>query len=630
VERFMESQPEDVDEVLVNSVLDVFCRLGDTPRLEATLKKMHEYNISGSAVTYGTILKAYGKAGKFDKVLQAWCELERVGLQPNAVTYGCMLDACVKCGHLDKALNVFASMKKSGLHKNTILYATLIKGFAKSKDPGAARELHREMMSEGVPCNVVVFNSLIDAAVRANDMHGAAEVLQEMTAAGVKPDLITFSTLIKGYCASGELSKAMRLADELSVRKLDCDEIVYNSLLEGCVKVADLQSGMRLFTEMKSRGVRPSSVTFSILVKLLAGAGRLDLALHLVATEMREMHAVAPTPMVWSCLITCCVKAHDLPRAVLVLDHLDRESTGNAAGARTTMYSTVIEGCLLQAEVLTALQLCERVCTRWQDAGRNGPLTADLLRRIFEAAGSLGHVSEAHRALEGLSAHLGRQVRASLEDALSRGSRQRSPRAARDKEGHRANAAEHGAGAAGGAAAPPPASVAAMATAAAVAAQQQQQQWPYNPYAAGYYGGHHWDPAVAAAAAAAAAAAMNPYTWQHAGMDPYYGAAAGAYGANPYMPQAWDNSMQWSAPLPEGPHTAAVAMNSTLATSPGSPAIATPGDRNGAGGSVSIDDATPEKTEDPLGSKVQTRLFAGEADATKTEAAPIERPPGLS
>ena len=103
---------------------------------------------------------------------------------------------------------------------------------------------------------------------------------------------------------------------------------MYNSLLEGCVKAGDLQLGLRLFTEMRQRCVRPSSVTFSILVKLLSRAGRLDLACHLVSREMREMHGVAPTRMVWSCLVTCAVKARDIPKADTVLDLLDREGGG--------------------------------------------------------------------------------------------------------------------------------------------------------------------------------------------------------------------------------------------------------------------------------------------------------------
>eukprot|EP00927_Polykrikos_kofoidii_P082501 TRINITY_DN8220_c0_g1_i3.p1 TRINITY_DN8220_c0_g1~~TRINITY_DN8220_c0_g1_i3.p1 ORF type:complete len:1158 (+),score=253.94 TRINITY_DN8220_c0_g1_i3:106-3474(+) len=579
VERFLGSQPEDVDEVLVNSLLDVFCRMGDMPRLESTLQKMREYGIKGSAVTYGTIVKAYGRTGNIEKVLQAWKEMERIGLEANNVTYGCMLDACVKCGHIEKAINVFEIMKAQGLHRNTILYATLIKGFAKSKDPLAARNLHREMVAEGVPCNAVVFNSLIDACVRANDLHAAAEVLQQMTIAGVRPDLITFSTLIKGYCSNGELNRAMRLADELQSRKLECDEIVYNSLLEGCVKASDLPLGMRLFTEMKAKGVKPSSVTFSILVKLLSRAGRLDLALHLVATEMRDLHGVSPTRMVWSCLVNCCVKAKDLARAVLVLDNLDRDGcggVGGGGGSRASMYATVIEGCLAQGEVGHALTLCERAYSRAtpEEGGRTGLLSTDLLRRTFEAAGSRGSEATNSRAvLEMIGNRLGDQVRNVLEDSLSRGSRRRSPRNRDRGNGEarsptRATASAISAETAGGnctsgsaasagtvgLSPPPPSAASAWLGGTAPGAIQQWQMPPFAqatppmPYSEACQGAGMpgcmpqfpgaWDPtivaAAAAAAAAAAVAAANPWAWQLGGADLYGGAVPGPFGVGGY------------------------------------------------------------------------------------------------
>ncbi|CAK9104578.1 unnamed protein product, partial [Durusdinium trenchii] len=419
VEHFLKMQPEDVDEVLVNSLLDVFCKLGDMPRLEATLDRMREYGIRGSAVTYGTIVKAYGRAGNIDRVLQAWEEMQDEGLEANAVTYGCMLDACVKCGHLEKALQIFAIMKQRGLHRNTILYATLIKGFAKSKDPLAAKNLYREMRSERVPCNVVVFNSLIDACVRACDLQGAAEVLQEMTATNVRPDLITFSTLIKGYCSNGELSKAMRLQEELQARQLECDEIVYNSLLEGCVKAGDLQLGLRMFSEMRQKHVRPSAVTFSILVKLLSRAGRLDLAIHLVSKEMRQMHGVQPTRMVWSCLVTCCLKARDLSRAVMALELLDNDGASLGIG-RISMYSAVIESSTTSGEVSTALQLIEWAYTRAPPEDARAGLSMDLLKRVFETAGFRGAEGEAQDVLDAIGRRVGEHARNVLQDTLSR------------------------------------------------------------------------------------------------------------------------------------------------------------------------------------------------------------------
>jgi len=419
VEYFLKTQPEDVDEVLVNSLLDVFCKLGDMPRLEATLDRMREYGIRGSAVTYGTIVKAYGRAGNIERVLQAWEEMQEEGLEANAVTYGCMLDACVKCGHLEKALHIFAIMKQRGLHRNTILYATLIKGFAKSKDPLAAKNLYREMRSERVPCNVVVFNSLIDACVRACDLQGAGEVLQEMSATNVRPDLITFSTLIKGYCSNGELSKAMRLQEELQARQLECDEIVYNSLLEGCVKAGDLQLGLQMFSEMRQKHVRPSAVTFSILVKLLSRAGRLDLAIHLVSEEMRQMHGVQPTRMVWSCLVTCCLKARDLSRAVMTLDYLDNDGAPLGTG-RISMYAAVIESSITSGEVSTALQLVEWAYTRAPPEDARNGLSMDLLKRVFEAASYRGVEVEAQDVLDAIGYRVGEHVRNALQDTLSR------------------------------------------------------------------------------------------------------------------------------------------------------------------------------------------------------------------
>jgi len=694
VEHFLASQPEDVDEVLVNSLLDVFCRMSDVPRLETTLTRMRALGIKGSAVTYGTIVKAYGRAGNIEKVLNAWQEMSRVGLEANAVTYGCMLDACVKCGHLDKAINVFAVMKEQGLHRNTILYATLIKGFAKSKDPGAARKLHKEMVSEGVPCNVVVFNSLIDACVRANDLTSAAEVLQEMTVGGVRPDLITFSTLIKGYCSSGEISKAMRLAEELQARKLECDEIVFNSLLEGCVKVGDLPLGMQLFTDMKMRGVRPSSVTFSILVKLLSRTGRLDLAFHLVAVEMREMHGVTPTRMVWSCLVTCCVKSRDLARAVQVLNHLDAEgNTANAQnGARGQMFAGVIEGCLGQPDARLALQLCYRAYQGAQpeEYSKGGLLSADLLRRVFEAAGTNLPEEEARSVLASIGSRMGDQTTKQCQEAFERGAK----RGGRARNG--ASAAAGDALSPGSAASAPDAGWNGSAATAVAQQWAAAQQYPAvgstapsgleSATAYGGYGGvapgmlpPQIDPAIMAAAAAAVAA--NPWAYgldSYPGYPPpagYGGLPCGApdysqYYANmgaagwPYMHAGyagWDGSADWAAAAAAAQTPGAPAPAST-AHAPSDPAIIAVGQKLPSSPEPATVTATPsvpsvgkradwttpattaprsgEQSCSPAPDEdadvnATVRLFAGElsadspAAATAEDAAPVTLPPGL-
>jgi len=275
VERFVEMQPKDVDEVLFNALLDTCCRLKDLARLEAIMQRMRDLQVTPSPVTLGILVKTYGQAGDIQKVLQVWSEMEKQRVQANAVTYGCMIDACVKCGRLDNAEEIFKGMRQAGKHRNTILYTTLIKGYGLEKNLKAALDLFREMPQEGVPYNTITYNSIIDACVKGGDLATAEQLLREITApsSSLEPDLITFSTLLKGYCHIGDLDKALQVAEAIKARGLRCDELVYNTLMDGCVKANDVTAGVGLFEEMVQNGMRPSTITHSILARLYQRAG---------------------------------------------------------------------------------------------------------------------------------------------------------------------------------------------------------------------------------------------------------------------------------------------------------------------------------------------------------------------
>jgi pentatricopeptide repeat protein len=126
------------------------------------------------------------------------------------------------------------------------------------------------MREEGVPYNTITYNSIIDVCIKCSDVQTAEELLREMLAPGsqLEPDLITYSTLLKGYCHVGDLDKALQVAETIKACGLKCDELVYNTLMDGCVKANDLSAGIGLFAEMTQGGMRPSSITHSILVRL--------------------------------------------------------------------------------------------------------------------------------------------------------------------------------------------------------------------------------------------------------------------------------------------------------------------------------------------------------------------------
>jgi pentatricopeptide repeat protein len=293
VEKFIEMQPKDVDEVLLNALLDTCCRLKDLNRLESIMQRMRDLNITPSPVTLGILVKTYGQAGNIEKVLQVWDEMEKQRGQANAVTYGCMIDACVKCNRLDKGIEIFKGMRETGKHRNTILYTTLIKGYGLEKDLKNALDLFREMPMEGVPYNTITYNSIIDACVKSGDLETAEALLREITLPGsqLEPDLITFSTLLKGYCQIADLDKALQVAEAIKGSGLRCDELVYNTLMDGCVKANDVTAGVGLFEEMVQCGLRPSAITHSILARLYQRAGYEEDASEAVA-QLYQHHGI--------------------------------------------------------------------------------------------------------------------------------------------------------------------------------------------------------------------------------------------------------------------------------------------------------------------------------------------------
>lgn len=383
VEKYIDMQREDADDILFNSLLDCCCRVKDIARLEKTLQKMKSFNVKPSPATFGTLLKAYGAKNDVTSVVRVWNDMKAADVGMNTVTYGCMLDACVKCGNYDQAEEVFAEMKQVGMHRNTILYTTMIKLYSKQKKLRKALKICEEMHEEGVPLNCVTYNSLIDAAIRCRDLPAATKMLEQMKESNISPDLITYSTLIKGFCDQGDIHVAVSLLHRLKSQNMKPDEILYNSLLEGTVKSNDLQRGVDLFQDMVADGVQMSNITFSIMVKLYAQAGRLDQAMALVQRMEMEFN-VKPTNVVFACLVKCCIAAQRVGQAAQLLLGLPKATK---VQPDQQMYASVLPGLVSQHQLDLALDIFENMCKAPATTDNRSFNTFTLAQRLFEAVG---------------------------------------------------------------------------------------------------------------------------------------------------------------------------------------------------------------------------------------------------
>merc|ERR1719502_521648 len=280
--------------------------------------KLQQYASSGgfeglTAPTYGSMIKAYGKARDVERVWTLWGEMRKRNVKPTSITLGCMVDALVKNGQADEAFDLVDQIKGDSCKGilNTVIYSTLLKGFTMAKNPDRVQQVYVEMREQGIQCNTISYNTMIDVNCRTGRMDRAEELFQDMKTFRVDPDVVTYSTLVKGYCLSGNIEKGFAvLRDMVSTGKHEPDEILYNSL--------------------------------SIIVKLLGRSRRLNQAFTMVE-EVCQRCDFQANIHVYTCLLQACIQNRQLGRALQLHDSMITEA-GVQPDAKT--YAVLARGCL--------------------------------------------------------------------------------------------------------------------------------------------------------------------------------------------------------------------------------------------------------------------------------------------
>lgn len=337
-------------EVLFNTLLDACASIQSLDRVVAVFAMMAEFQVEASAVTCGTLIKAFGQAGQLQHCHEVWQNMLNARLGPSTVTYGCYIDTCIRHADMETAERVFRSMPGAGVRRNAHIFATMIRGFAHAKWPLKALEIYKEMRREGVEASAGTFNSVLDLLVRqlVEPAH-LQEVMDDMSAA---PDAMTYSILTKACCNIGQLDMALSLFRQLRARGLVFDEVGFNTLLLACSKVVRVAEAEEILAEMRSMGVAPTHVTTSILVKMYGKAKMLDKAIE-VSRMAEEEYGVKPNLHVFTCLIQACVRNSQIRSSWEVFNAMLRE--GVVPDAIT--YGSVIHGCVYQNKFEQAMEL---------------------------------------------------------------------------------------------------------------------------------------------------------------------------------------------------------------------------------------------------------------------------------
>jgi len=356
------------------------------------------------------------------------------GCPPAPELYGAALEACVGSGEFGLALDVARS---AGWHapaasSGQAALLRLARWLAQQQDVAQAHRCAASVRRAGGAVDAATLRSLVSACARNAKMDLASDFFMDVTGGGLSPDCATFSIMIRGYCAVGDMDRAVSFFHAMRRQGMVPETSTFDVILDSCAcrNLPDLAE--KILSDMVSVGVRPSSATVAIMVRVHSARGELGRAAE-VFRELPERYGVEVDGRAYNAFVFACLSNGDVGLAMDTFDAMTRK--GCFASAR--LYEALIEGCLRRGDLARAVGLVDealglRAAPGALDPASGAPLpqrqvllerrvVEDLLRLIGRRrrAGSLGAPLAARLAAVGFE--VSEDLLASLARAAEQG-----------------------------------------------------------------------------------------------------------------------------------------------------------------------------------------------------------------
>ncbi|XP_009106029.1 pentatricopeptide repeat-containing protein At1g73710 [Brassica rapa] len=286
-----------------------------TLRVFRFFQRHHQGGYSPNVIHYNIVLRALGRAAKWDELRLCWLEMSRSGVLPTNNTYGMLVDVYGKAGLVKEALLWIKHMEQRSHFPDEVTMATVVrvlknsnefdsadrffKGWCEGRvdldldsidndDPMNLKQfLSMELFKVGArgpvertsnssssssprkPRLTSTFNALIDLYGKAGRLEDAASLFSEMLKSGVAVDTVTFNTMIHICGTHGRLLEAEALLKKMEEKGVNADTKTYNILLTLHAEGGDIEAGLRYYRKIRRVGLFPDTVTHRAVLHVL-------------------------------------------------------------------------------------------------------------------------------------------------------------------------------------------------------------------------------------------------------------------------------------------------------------------------------------------------------------------------
>ncbi|KAK3014252.1 hypothetical protein RJ639_008468 [Escallonia herrerae] len=230
------------------------------------------FGLGLDSISSSALVTAYSKVGLVDDASRVFSRIP----EPDLVLWNSMISGYRGSGKWDRGLQLFTMMQKMGKQPDAYTMVGLILGLVDPSLLETGRCVHGRCLKSGFESNAHLCSVLVTMYARCKCMTSACRVFEGL----VERDLVTWSALITGFSQTGEYGKALGLFKKLNMDGSKADTILVASALAATAQLVNVGPGIEIHGYALRHGCDLEVMVSSALIDMYAKCGFLGLGIQ--------------------------------------------------------------------------------------------------------------------------------------------------------------------------------------------------------------------------------------------------------------------------------------------------------------------------------------------------------------